>query len=157
MPLLKSEAESHQQIKQVKTELLQLKLGGADGPTCSVSPARSPRLTVHYTSVGDMFKTWALRQLQLPWSTLQCGSRTWSSQEVTTGTLCQELELLESSREQNWAGADIRASSTALLDLTVPFHEAGALTQTWQFPKGVPILGWPSRKPGGRQGKRWPG
>lgn len=57
------------------------------------------------------------------------------------GTLCQEMELLESSREQNWPGADIRASSTALLDLTVPFHEAGALTQTWHsFPKVFPSL-----------------
>lgn len=70
------------------------------------------------------------------------------------GTLCQELELLESSGEQNWPGADTRASSTALLDLTVPFHEAGALTQTWHsFPKVLPSLDDQAENQEGDKGK----
>lgn len=80
-------------IKQIKPEPPQLKLGGANRPPAQPLQ-HPPHMTVHYTSVGDTFKTLNLRQLKLPWSTLHCGSGTRSSQGVTMGTLCQEMELL---------------------------------------------------------------
>lgn len=41
-----------------------------------------------------------------------------------------------------------------LLDLTVPFHEAGALTQTWHsFPKVLPSLDDQAENQEGDKGK----